>query len=114
MKNTGVLFANDKHSERVKAVVANAHRYCLLLRLLRRSPLMPRGLCPFYLCRMGIRNTVITNYDARMFPRVMGGFNRVLLDAPCTGSGVIAKDPSVKTQKVGALGQVLDREHGQF
>jgi len=50
--------------------------------------------------RMGIRNTVITNYDGRMFPRVMGGFNRVLLDAPCTGSGVIAKDPSVKTQKV--------------
>jgi len=74
MKNTGVLFSNDKHSERVKAVVANVHR-------------------------MGIRNTVITNYDGRMFPRVMGGFNRVLLDAPCTGSGVIAKDPSVKTQK---------------
>lgn len=75
MKNTGVLFSNDKHSERVKAVVANVHR-------------------------MGIRNTIITNYDGRMFPKVMGGFDRVLLDAPCTGSGVIAKDPSVKTQKV--------------
>jgi ribosomal RNA methyltransferase Nop2 len=49
---------------------------------------------------MGIRNTVITNYDGRMFPRVMGGFDRILLDAPCTGSGVISKDPSVKTQKV--------------
>lgn len=74
MKNTGVLFSNDKHSERVRAVVANVHR-------------------------MGIRNTVITNYDGRMFPRVMGGFDRILLDAPCTGSGVISKDPSVKTQK---------------
>jgi hypothetical protein len=26
MKNTGVLFSNDKHSERVRAVVANVHR----------------------------------------------------------------------------------------
>ncbi|XP_018336850.2 25S rRNA (cytosine-C(5))-methyltransferase nop2 [Agrilus planipennis] len=74
IKNTGILFANDANKDRVKAVVGNFHR-------------------------LGIVNSVICNYDGRKFPEVLKGFDRVLLDAPCTGTGVIAKDPSVKTSK---------------
>lgn len=74
MKNTGVIFANDANKDRAKAIVGNVHR-------------------------MGITNTVICNYDGRKFPSVMHGFDRVLLDAPCSGTGVIAKDTEVKMNK---------------
>jgi ribosomal RNA methyltransferase Nop2 len=74
MKNTGVLVANDINKERTKALVANVHR-------------------------LGVLNTVICYYDGRQLPTVMSGFDRVLLDAPCSGTGVISKDSSVKTSK---------------
>ncbi|XP_062606041.1 uncharacterized protein LOC134267841 [Saccostrea cucullata] len=74
MKNTGVVFANDANKDRAKAIVGNVHR-------------------------MGITNTVICHYDGRKFPSVMHGFDRVLLDAPCSGTGVIAKDTEVKMNK---------------
>ena len=74
MKNTGLLMANDSNKDRTKSLVANIHR-------------------------LGVSNTIICNYDGRMFTQVMTGFDRILLDAPCSGTGVIAKDPSVKTSK---------------
>lgn len=74
MKNTGVIFANDPNKARAKGLIGNVYR-------------------------LGAQNVIVCSYDAREFPRVMGGFDRVLLDAPCSGTGVIAKDPSVKTNK---------------
>jgi len=74
MRNTGMVFANDFKKDRLKGLTANLHR-------------------------LGVTNTVVTNLDGRAFPRLLGRFDRVLLDAPCTGLGVISKDPSVKLQK---------------
>lgn len=74
MKNTGVLVSNDANRERIKAIIGNFHR-------------------------MGVVNAIVSNEDGLKFTKIMTGFDRVLLDAPCTGTGVIAKDPSVKASK---------------
>jgi ribosomal RNA methyltransferase Nop2 len=74
MRNTGFLVANDFKKDRTKALIAN-------------------------LQRLGVRNTIVTNYDGRKLVNVLKGFDRVLLDAPCTGLGVISRDPSVKVSR---------------
>ena len=49
--------------------------------------------------RMGVTNAIVCSNDGRKIPEIQKGFDRCLLDAPCSGTGVIAKDPSVKTSK---------------
>jgi len=48
---------------------------------------------------MGVRNCVVTNYDGVKITKHLKGFDRVLLDAPCTGLGVVSKDQSVKVKR---------------
>lgn len=74
MRNTGILFANDPSKDRCKSLAANLHR-------------------------MGVQNSIVSCRDGRDFPSIIGGFDRVLLDAPCSGTGVISKDASIKMGK---------------
>lgn len=49
--------------------------------------------------RLGVRNTVILKLDGRRVGVAFKDyFSKVLLDAPCTGEGVIMMDPSRKTR----------------
>uniref|UniRef100_A0A0N4ZK55 SAM_MT_RSMB_NOP domain-containing protein n=1 Tax=Parastrongyloides trichosuri TaxID=131310 RepID=A0A0N4ZK55_PARTI len=75
MKNTGILIANDLKKERLSAVISNVHR-------------------------CGATNVIVTNMDACSFPKMFKQyFDRILLDAPCSGTGVIWKDERVKQSR---------------
>ena len=53
MKNTGAIFANDSNKLRAKALIGNVHR-------------------------LGVKNVIVCAYDAKAFPTVIGGFDRVV------------------------------------
>lgn len=68
MENWGLLVANDPANTRVASLRSNCER-------------------------AGAVNVVVTRYDGRRFPD--RGFDRVLVDAPCTGQGMARKDLKV-------------------
>ncbi|MGC1121071.1 MAG: RsmB/NOP family class I SAM-dependent RNA methyltransferase [Candidatus Methanofastidiosia archaeon] len=68
MRNTGVILALDANKEKIKALKANVQR-------------------------MGATNTIMYAMSALDFSYRC---SRILLDAPCTGSGIIRKDPTRK------------------
>jgi len=74
MKNQGLIIANDLNRKRTKALSANIHR-------------------------LGVTNTIIVNYDGRKLSKHFKKFDRALLDAPCSGLGLISKDPEIKSKK---------------
>jgi len=68
MNNRGLLVANEPVPNRIVSLRSNCER-------------------------LGVMNVVITRYDGRFFP--LNQFDRVLVDAPCTGQGMARKDLSV-------------------
>ena len=69
--DTGAVIANEVISGRVNTLVTNVQRH-------------------------GSRSAVVVQHDGRHFPKVPGkGFERVLVDVPCTGSGTTRKNPDV-------------------
>jgi len=77
MQNKGTLIAIDEKKDRLSALGAN-------------------------LKRCGVYNTIIFPYDSRDVTKFSSlGFqpNKILLDAPCTGAGVIRTDPSRKKSR---------------
>ncbi|ORY74356.1 NOL1/NOP2/sun family-domain-containing protein [Protomyces lactucae-debilis] len=92
MKNGGVIIANEVSKRRQKSLVGNV-------------------------VRMGCRNVVSVGFDGRDFgagKTGVGAFDKVLLDAPCSGTGVIHKDPSVKTNRTEKDFQVVSQLQRQL
>ncbi|OSN06538.1 16S rRNA (cytosine(1407)-C(5))-methyltransferase RsmF [Lonsdalea britannica] len=70
MNNEGGIVANEYAASRVKVLHANLHR-------------------------CGVSNTALTHFDGRVFGSALPeSFDAVLLDAPCSGEGVVRKDPA--------------------
>ena len=67
MRNSGVIVASDINKERQKATIFNLER-------------------------MGVKNCIVVNFDGKKLPQYNMLFDRVLLDAPCSGLGVISRD----------------------
>jgi NOL1/NOP2/sun family putative RNA methylase len=89
MKNEGAIVANEKVLGRLTALRMN-------------------------LQRCGVINTVLTQMDGRAFRRIEMQFDKILLDAPCTGTGTIMKSPhTIKTWSVKAS-QILGRLQRQL
>ncbi|MCS7144189.1 MAG: NOL1/NOP2/sun family putative RNA methylase [Archaeoglobaceae archaeon] len=74
MKNKGVILAIEPQRERLQPLIDNVNR-------------------------MGAMNVAILNIDGRDFPKLGIKADKILLDAPCTGEGIIFKDESRKTDR---------------
>ncbi|WES88455.1 16S rRNA (cytosine(1407)-C(5))-methyltransferase RsmF [Dickeya fangzhongdai] len=70
LNNQGLIVANEYSASRVKVLHANLHR-------------------------CGVSNTALTHFDGRVFGNALPEtFDAILLDAPCSGEGVVRKDPA--------------------
>ncbi len=74
MENRGVIIAIEANEERIQPLIDNIHR-------------------------MGVLNTVVLRMNAVKFKNLGIRVDKILIDAPCSGEGVIHKDKSRKTDR---------------
>ena len=82
MQNQGTLIANDRNYHRLRAVRQN-------------------------LDRLGLLNVSTSNFDGRKFPPTTSLFDKILVDAPCTGEGTSRKNPKIEGWENSRMGQAL-------
>ena len=71
LNNTGVLVSNDISTSRIKALVKNIEIF-------------------------GIKNSIITNESPKKLrTKFEGYFDKIIIDAPCSGEGMFRKEPDV-------------------
>ncbi|MHA1467049.1 MAG: RsmB/NOP family class I SAM-dependent RNA methyltransferase [Promethearchaeota archaeon] len=75
-------------------IMNNQGKLILLERNERRIPALEVNLR-----RMGITNSIVLNHDASHLEKLNIKADRILLDAPCTGEGLIRQDKSRKKSK---------------
>lgn len=74
MQGEGVLISNEPHPQRAKILAENVER-------------------------MGITNTVVTQATPpELASRFPAAFDRIMLDAPCSGEGMFRKDPEAMAE----------------
>ena len=72
MNNQGILVCNEIHPARAKILSENVER-------------------------MGIRNALVTSETPQRLAEVFEGyFDRILVDAPCSGEGMFRKNPDMR------------------
>ncbi|MCF7871797.1 RsmB/NOP family class I SAM-dependent RNA methyltransferase [Candidatus Woesearchaeota archaeon] len=72
MKNTGLIIANDMQGKRLSSLGIN-------------------------LQRCGVHNTIITKMDGTRILKQGEGFDFVMVDAPCSGTGTIRRNPKISS-----------------
>jgi len=73
MRNKGLVIAVEKSRERIRSLYSNINR-------------------------LGVKNVVLLRTDVRNLIKSKIQFDKILLDAPCSGEGLIPEDPSRRTK----------------
>ena len=72
MNNTGKILANDKYPQKLKKIEEN-------------------------ISRLGCTNITTLSFDGtKIKEEYIEKFDYILVDAPCSGSGIVSRDPEIK------------------